>query len=128
MPIFNGYERRHQDLAPLTVFYRRLAANAGFAFLIIAGSLALGMCGYHYFEDLGTVDAFLNAAMILSGMGPVAEMKSAGGKIFAGLYAIYSGVLIIASTGIILAPLVHRMLHRFHMSDENDEMDGGQQN
>ena len=123
MTVFGGYEKRHHRLAPLRVFYRRLAANAGFALALIALSLAGGMAGYAFFEGLGIIDAFLNAAMILSGMGPVAQMQTSGGKIFAGLYAIYSGVLIIATTGVILAPLVHRMLHRFHLQD--DESPGG---
>lgn len=115
---FHKYERRHQKLAPMHVFYRRLAGNAGFALLIIALSLAAGMAGYAYFEGLGLIDAFLNAAMILSGMGPVDHMETPGGKIFAGLYAIYSGVVIIAATGVILAPLVHRILHSFHLQDD----------
>lgn len=123
MTLFGGYEKRHHRLAPLHVFYRRLAANAGFALALIAVSLACGMAGYAYFEGLGLIDAFLNAAMILSGMGPVAQMQTSGGKIFAGVYAIYSGIVIIATTGVVLAPLVHRMLHRFHLSDENDSPD-----
>ena len=114
----HSYEKRHQELAPLTVLYRRLGANILLALAMIAGSLAAGMAGYIYFEGLSLVDAFLNASMILSGMGPVATMQTNGGKLFAGFYAIYSGVFIIATTAVILAPLIHRLLHRFHLADE----------
>lgn len=118
MSILTGYEKRHHKLAPPSVFYRRLATNAGFAFMVIAGSLGAGMLGYAYFENLYAVDAFLNAAMILSGMGPVSPMQTNAGKIFAGLYAIYSGVVIIATTGVILAPVLHRLMHVFHLQDD----------
>jgi Co/Zn/Cd efflux system component len=113
------FERRQQTLAPRPVFYQRLAANFLLALGMIGVSLTAGMAGYGYFEGLGPVDAFINAAMILSGMGPVDAMKSTGGKLFAGCYAIYSGVLIIAVAGVILAPVGHRMLHRFHAVDED---------
>ena len=114
-----NYEKRHHSLAPQQVFLRRLGWNLLLALVMIAASLAAGMAGYAYFENLNVLDAFLNAAMILSGMGPVAAMQSAGGKLFAGLYAIYSGVFIIATTAVILAPLIHRILHRFHLTDED---------
>jgi len=112
------YEQRHERLAPLPVFYRRMAWNIALALGMIAISLAAGMAGYAYFEGMGAIDAFLNATMILGGMGPVDQMKSDGGKIFAGVYALYSGVLIIATAGVVLAPLGHRMLHRFHAVDD----------
>ncbi len=121
MPQKKTYEKRHDRLAPLQVFYRRLAWNVAIALGMITMSLAAGMLGYAYFEGLGPVDAFLNAAMILSGMGPVATMQTTGGKLFAGIYAIYSGVFIIATAGVVLAPLGHRMLHRFHAVDENEK-------
>jgi hypothetical protein len=78
------------------------------------------MVGYQHFEGLGLVDSFINAAMILSGMGPVDRMQSDAGKIFAGIYALYSGLAVLVTAGLILAPLVHRLLHRFH-ADDNDE-------
>ena len=83
-------------------------------------ALAVGMAGYIYLGKMSTVDAFLNAAMILSGMGPVGDLPSDAAKIFAGLYAIYSGIIIIATAGVLLAPALHRMLHRFHMADESE--------
>ena len=78
-------------------------------------SLAVGMCGYHFLEKLPWIDALLNASMILGGMGPVDPVKSAAGKIFASLYALYSGLAIISVAGLLLAPVVHRLLHKFHV-------------
>ncbi len=124
MSLPGSYEKRHHKLAPIGLFYRRTASNAAFAFMLIAASLAAGMAGYRYFENYQIIDAFLSASMILSGMGPIGDIKSDGGKIFAGLYAIYSGVVIIAATGIILAPLMHRLLHKFHMQDGESEQRG----
>ena len=77
--------------------------------------LALGMAGYAYFEGMSIADAYVNAAMILSGMGPVNELKTTAGKIFAGSYAIFSGLVIVIATGFVLAPIFHRVLHRFHV-------------
>ena len=77
-------------------------------------SLLVGMAGYGYCERLPWLDAFLNAAMLLGGMGPVEDPQTAGGKLFAGLYALYAGVVFLVSTAIILAPVVHRLLHKFH--------------
>jgi len=79
------------------------------------------MAGYHYFEGMTGIDAFVNAAMILSGMGPVSPLETSGGKLFAGLYAIYSGLALILATGIIFAPVVHRLLHRFHLEADKKE-------
>jgi hypothetical protein len=85
--------------------------------VVILLSLFAGMCGYWYFENLAWIDAFVNAAMILSGMGPLAQPQSTGGKLFAGLYALYSGFVILLAAGIAFAPLVHRFLHRFHLDE-----------
>jgi hypothetical protein len=87
----------------------------GFPIVVIA--LGIGMTGYHFFEKLPWIDAFVNAAMILSGMGPVATLQTDGGKIFAGCYALFSGLALIAILGIIFAPVVHRSLHKFHLED-----------
>ena len=83
-------------------------------------SLGLGMAGYHYLEKLAWLDAFVNAALILSGMGPLGPLQTTGGKLFAGIYALYSGLALIAVTGIIFAPIVHRLLHRFHMEVDKE--------
>jgi len=109
------FEHRRQALLPERVFYTRLARCAGMGLLIIIGSLGLGMLGYHWFGQMAWLDAFVNAAMILSGMGPVDQLHSASGKLFAGIYALYSGLALITSTGIIFAPIVHRFLHKFHI-------------
>jgi len=105
-------------LLPRRVFYRRLARNAVMGIAVLAFSLGIGMAGYHAFEHQPWLDAFLNAAMILSGMGPVATLQTVAGKLFAGCYAIYSGIALISIMGIIFAPVVHRFLHRFHLEDE----------
>jgi hypothetical protein len=115
------YERKHQPLLSRKEFAKRLARNVLIAALLIGLSLLGGMAGYHYLEDLPWIDAFLNASMILSGMGPVSPVQTRGGKLFAGLYALYSGLMVIAAAGILFAPVVHRMLHRFH--SETDDKD-----
>ena len=76
------------------------------------------MLGYHLTEGMDWIDSFANASMILSGMGPLEPLKTAGGKVFAGLYALYSGLLLVLASGIVLAPILHRMLHQFHLAEE----------
>lgn len=120
MPQARSNPVRYGRLAPRSVFYRRLAINAGFALALIVVSLAAGIAGYVYLAHMSLVDAFLNAAMILSGMGPVGDLPNDAAKIFAGLYAIYSGIIIIATTGVILGPVLHRMMHSFHLADERE--------
>ena len=112
------YERRGTPLVGRGIFLQRLAAHFGAATLLVAGSLAGGMAGYRYFEKLPWLDAFLNAAMLLSGMGPVTIPNTPTGKLFAGLYALYSGMIFIVAVSIILAPVVHRFLHKFHWTDD----------
>lgn len=91
-------------------------ARSGLAALaLVVASLVIGMVGYHGFEGMPWIDAFVNAAMILSGMGPIGELHSSGSKIFAGCYALYSGLALITIAAILLAPVVHRFLHRFHI-------------
>jgi hypothetical protein len=114
------YESRHQPIAPRLRFAGRVLMSFLIALLIIGGSLAGGMWGYAHFEGMSRVDAFLNAAMILSGMGPVRELATEGGKLFAGCYALYSGLVVVLASGIVLAPIAHRILHRFHV-DEGDD-------
>ncbi len=118
---FFGYERRGEPLASRSVFYRRLAINGISAIVLVLISLFVGMGGYHFIAGLAWIDAFQNASMILSGMGPVDELHDNGAKLFAGLYAIYSGLALIATAGVTIAPILHRFLHRFHLEDEGDE-------
>lgn len=93
----------------------------GLASTLVLLSLFAGMAGYHYLEGMAWIDAFVNAAMILSGMGPVGSLQTPGGKLFAGLYALYSGLALILATGILFSPIVHRMLHKFHLEHDKDQ-------
>jgi hypothetical protein len=112
-------ERRSGPLASRRAFVRRFALSFATGASIIAASLAVGMLGYHYIEDRPWLDAFVDAAMILSGMGPVTtQFKSDAGKLFAGIFALYSGFAAVVATGIVFAPLVHRLLHRFLLHAE----------
>ena len=95
-----------------------MAKSFALASTLISASLLAGMAGYHYLEDLPWIDAFMNAAMILGGMGPVAPIQTSGGKLFAGFYALYSGLIVIVAAGVLLAPIVHRMIHKFHADAE----------
>jgi hypothetical protein len=109
------FEHRKEPLLDTRRFLWRLflSVMAGGALIVL--SLLGGMLGYHYFESMPWIDAFANAAMILSGMGPLGPLQSTAGKLFAGLYALYSGLALILITGIVFAPLVHRLLHRFNI-------------
>src|ERR1035438_1270337 len=113
------FEPRRKPLLPLPAFYARVARSLALAFAIVLVSLGIGMTGYHVFENLPWLDAFLNAAMILSGMGPVAPMQTTDGKLFAGCYALYSGLALITTLAVIIAPLFHRFLHKFHLDAES---------
>jgi hypothetical protein len=114
------FESRHQPLLPRRAFAQRLARNFAAASALVGVSLFGGICGYHYLEGMGWLDAFASAAMILSGMGPLEPLRTPGGKVFAGLYALYSGLALIVATGILVAPVVHRMLHSFHVGEDDE--------
>ncbi len=111
------YEHRSKPLLSQRAFFGRLAIHGALAFSLIFSSLLVGMAGYHSFADLNWVDSFLNASMILGGMGPVNPLSTNAAKVFAGLYALYSGLVLIAAIGILAAPIAHRILHRFHLED-----------
>ncbi len=108
------YEPRHQPLLPWSRFLRRMLLHALVAIVMVAGSLAIGMLGYGYYEHLPWRDGFLNSAMLLGGMGPVDPPKTDGGKLFAGFYALYAGLVFIIAISVAAAPVVHRILHKFH--------------
>jgi hypothetical protein len=112
------WESKHQPLLSWPDFARRLARNFAAASLLIGVSLLAGMAGYHWLEGMEWIDAFANASMILSGMGPLAPLQTWSGKLFAGLYALYSGLMLIVAASIVLAPVIHRLLHQFHMETE----------
>jgi hypothetical protein len=109
------FEHKSEPLLPFRDFIGRLAQSTVVGLAIIAVSLVVGMAGYHFTERLGWLDAFLNASMLLGGMGPVDAPKSGGGKLFAGVYALYCGLAVLVVAGIVFAPLGHRFLHRFHL-------------
>jgi len=111
------YERPHLPLVPLRIFVRRILYNLTIAFAIIAFSLGLGMVGYAYFEKMNWVDAYENATMILAGMGPVDTITTVGGKLFAGSYALFSGIIFLVVIAIIVAPIFHRFFHWFLIKD-----------
>ena len=112
------YEHHKQPLASQSVFARRVARNGLIGAALILIALGIGMLGYHYLEGLSWIDSLLNASMILGGMGPVNQLQTVAGKLFASFYALFSGVVFIAAMGILAAPIFHRFLHRFHLADE----------
>ena len=112
------YEHHKKPLASRKVFARRLALNGLIGLILLAFSLGIGMIGYHFIEGFSWIDSLLNASMILGGMGPVNPLKTDAGKIFASFYAIYSGVILLASVGILIAPIFHRFLHHFHLAED----------
>ena len=114
------FEKRHHRLASGQVFSQRLLRHGFVALATIVAALAIGMAGYMGFEGMGFIDAFVNSAMILSGMGPMGELQFDNTKIFAGIYAIVCGLLIFAIAGLMLVPVFHRILHDFHV-DDNDK-------
>lgn len=118
-PGVTGFEQRRHPVASRRKFLGRMAVAISLWLVLTAGGLAIGIAGYAFFEGMSFVDAFVNAAMILSGMGPMGELKTTGGKVFAGLYAIFSGLVIIIATGFVLAPIFHRVLHRFHVETKD---------
>ena len=109
------FEHRSHPVASRRKFARHMLRAIGLWMLLTLAGLGVGMAGYAYFERMSAVDAYVNAAMILSGMGPVGELKTVNGKIFAGSYAILSGLIIVIATGFVLAPIFHRVLHHFHV-------------
>ena len=110
---------RYRPLPPRDVYMMRLARSTGLALGMLGLSLGIGMVGYRGFEGLSWLDSFLNASMILAGMGPANELHTSGGKVFAGCYAIFSGVVFLSAMGVVIAPVFHRFLHKFHLDDEN---------
>jgi len=118
-------ERRYQPLISRREFFSRYARWGLVAATSLLGSLAVGICGYHFLEGIPWIDALLNASMILGGMGPVDTLKTSAGKIFASLYALYSGLALISVAGLLLTPVVHRFFHKFHIDTETGEADDG---
>lgn len=115
------FERKHEKLVPVSVFVGRMAAYGVVVLLLIAGALAIGVAGYHSLAGLGWVDALLNASMILGGMGPVDALPTVSAKLFASFYALFSGLVFIAVMGLVFAPIIHRVLHAFHVENDGQQ-------
>lgn len=114
------YESKNEPVATRTVFISRFMRSLAVAMALLLVCLAIGVLGYHFCAHVGWVDSLHNASMILSGMGPVVEIKNTGGKLFSSAYALFSGVAFITNIGIILAPAAHRLFHRLHVDDSDN--------
>jgi hypothetical protein len=111
------FEHRTAPLLPRGAFRRRLARHGGYAFSLLAASLLIGTIGFHFLAGQQLPDSFLNAAMLLGGMGPVGEIHYIPGKLFAAFFALYAGLVFLAVGAILLAPVVHRFMHTFHLDE-----------
>ena len=120
-PGITSFERRRQGLLSRRRFADRMLKAIGLWCILAVVGLAIGMAGYAAFEGMSLADSYVNAAMILSGMGPMGELKTTAGKIFAGSYAIFSGLLLIIATGFVLAPIFRRVLHHFHVESQKQD-------
>ncbi len=114
------FEKRGERPIPSRDFILRMARTFVVILVLVGVALLVGMAGYHWIEGMPWVDAFLNASMILGGMGPVDPMKTETGKIFAGCYALFSGLAFLAMAGLMFGPIAHRILHRFHYEEDKD--------
>jgi hypothetical protein len=119
------YEHRGEPPLPTHHYRRRLLRHGSYAAAALGGSLAVGVAGYHWLGHFGWIDSLLNASMILGGMGPVGDLATDGAKVFASAYALYSGVLCIALAGLLIGPVFHRVLHRFHWEADQAEAHDG---
>ena len=114
------FEKKDEPLLPQKAFLFRLSRSFGATLVIVSVSLLIGSVGYHHFGDLPWIDALLNAAMILTGMGPVDKMETDSGKLFAAFYALYSGLVFLTMVVVLVTPIYHRFIHRFHLDSEHD--------
>lgn len=115
------FEHRHERLLPRRAFLLRLGRFAGAALLLVAVSWGIGILGYRALEGMAWIDATLNAAMILGGMGPVDPLHTDAGKLFASFYALFSGIIFLVAVGVLIAPILHRLLHQFHLEADKVE-------
>ena len=114
------FEHHKQPLASQSEFAQRMVRFGLLAAGVIIFSLGIGILGYHYLESLSWIDSLLNASMILGGMGPVNTLQTNAGKVFASFYALYSGIILLASVGVLATPIFHRFMHRFHLELADD--------
>ncbi|MCX6156874.1 MAG: hypothetical protein WCK13_01665 [Ignavibacteriota bacterium] len=115
------YENKKEPLVSKKIFRSRIMYAVYIDLVLLSVSLLLGVMGYHYFNNLSYIDAFMNASMILGGMGPVDPLINNSAKIFAGMYALYSGIAFLTSFAILMAPVYHRFLHKFHLEEKDEE-------
>jgi zinc transporter ZupT len=115
------FEHRREELLPRSQFYRRILLYGIVSGGIILVSLVIGVLGYHYFENMPWIDALVNASMLLGGMGPVTPLHTDAGKLFASFYALFSGMVLLVAVGVLIAPVFHRILHRFHLEIKDDD-------
>jgi len=120
-PRILDYEHRSQPVLPRRLFLRRIIFHLLLALSVIVVSLAIGIFGYRFLAGLTWIDALMNAAMILGGMGPVNEISSVAGKLFASFFALYAGVAFLAIAAVLIAPFAHRLLHRLHLEDTDQD-------
>ena len=116
MRLLPRFERKHQKVAPFSVFALRMLGATGLASCIVLAVLIIGICGYHWLDGLDWIDSLLEASMILGGMGPVNPITTTGAKLFASGYALFSGLVFIGIMGILLTPVIHRIMHKFHVN------------
>lgn len=119
--IILGFEHKNEPLLPKNLFIKRAIKHLLTGLAAILVSLTIGIFGYHFIEGFTWIDSLLNASMILGGMGPVGEMHTVNGKIFASMYALFSGIVFLVTVGIIIAPIVHRFLHSLHIDERDDD-------
>lgn len=112
-------------LAPFSIFSRRLVRSIGLSTLLVLATLLLGIAGYHWIAGLAWIDALLNASMIMGGMGPVDALPTQASKLFASAYALFCGLVMIGVMGLVLAPILHRMLQKFHLDEQDIDGEGG---
>jgi len=115
------FEHQSEPLLPKKLFYKRLFNHFYLGVILITASLLIGVLGYHLTEGLSWIDSLLNASMILGGMGPVDQLKTVSGKLFASFYALFSGVVFLVGAGVVFAPVVHRFIHKLHLDEKSKE-------
>ena len=113
------FEHKQSSLLPFSLYLRRVVKHFLYTLLLIGIAVLIGMVGYHYSAELEWIDAFYNASMILTGMGPVTELTSVSAKLFSSFYALFSGIVFLTTVAVFFAPIAHRILHKFHIEDEN---------
>lgn len=116
-----AYEKRGDELAPRSVFLKRVFTSILGGLTLIAFALTIGIAGYHWIAGFGWLDSLLEASMILSGMGPVGRLETDAAKVFASLYALFGGIVFIVVMGVVLSPLAHRLIHKFHIETDANE-------